>query len=268
MQSLLIRYSDNSFNALENSLKSLGEDCSVELVHSLRLNIKKIRALITAIDYKGDSLNDILIFKRIDSFFIRLGYLRDGHVQMILLEFYRKRVGEEVDGIVDYINRGKKKINKSIEKKIRKINIFDIILLNQRFDETIESLDNEKIEEKVQQKVDLLFNQIVQLTSDDLGEEVLHRIRKLIKELIYIFSTIKKAKMNTKYNSSFTLFLNTLQQKLGRWHDLSVLVELINEIDSCSGRSKNLLQVVEYDKRVIQMEIAGDLRKLRDFNSM
>jgi CHAD domain-containing protein len=264
MQALLIRYSDSSFNSLRSNLINLGEDCSMGLVHNTRLNIKKIRALLDALDYKDNSSSNILIMKKINSLFVRLGYLRDVQVQLSLLEFYRKRVGEEVDDIIDSINKGKKKINRNLKKKIQKLNPFDIILLNQRFDESIEYLDSDNLKEKFQLKVDQVFNQIIKLISDSRDEDVLHRIRILLKELIFNLSIMKKAEMNTKYNSTFSVFLNNIHKKLGDWHDLSVFLSLINKIDKCRGRANNLLRVVETDKGLIQQEIVDELKKMRE----
>jgi len=266
MQALLIRYSDSSFNSLRSNLINLGEDCSMELVHNTRLNIKKIRTLLDALDYMDNSSSNILIMKKINSLFVHLGYLRDNQVQLSILEFYRKRVGEEVDVIIGYINKGKKKINSNLKKRIRKINPFDITLLNQRFDETIECLDNEGLEEKFQRKVDQGFKQVIELISDSTDEDVLHRIRILLKELIFNLSIMKKAKVNTKYNSAFSVLLNNINKKLGNWHDLSVFMNLINKIDNCSGQANNLLRLVESDKRLIHLEIVEELKKLREIN--
>ncbi|NOU19018.1 MAG: CHAD domain-containing protein [Bacteroidales bacterium] len=263
MQALLIGYSDSSFNSLRSNLINLSEDCSMELVHNIRLNIKKIRALLDALDYRDNSSNYILIMKKVNSLFARLGYLRDAQVQVSLLEFYRERVGEEVDDIIDNINKRKKKINSNLKKKIRKLNPFDITLLNQRFDETIECLDNENLEEKFQRKVEQGFNQVIELISDSTDEDVLHRIRILLKELTFNLSIMKKAKVKTKYNSTFSVLLNSIHKKLGNWHDLFVFLSLINEIDDCCGRAINLLQIVESDKGLIHQEIVEDLKKLR-----
>ena len=263
MQALLIRYSDSSFNSLRSNLINLSEDCSMELVHNIRLNIKKIRTLLDVLDYKDNSPSNTLIVKKIDSLFAHLGYLRDNQVQLSLLKFYRKRVGEEVDDIIDYINKGKKKINSNLKKKIRKINLFDITLLNQRFDETIECLDNENLEEKFQRKVEQGFNQVIELISDGTDEDVLHRIRILLKELTFNLSIMKKANVKTKYNSTFSVLLNSIHKKLGNWHDLFVFLSQINKIDNCSGRVNNLIRLVESDNRLIHQEIVEDLKKLR-----
>lgn len=266
MQALLIKYSDSLFNSLRNNLINLNVDCSMELVHNVRLNIKKIRTLLDALDYKDNSSSNIFIIKKIDSLFVHLGYLRDIQVQLSLLAFYRKRVGEEVGVIIDYINKGKKKINSNLKKKSRKINLFDITLLNQRLDETVECLDNENLEEKFQQKVDHGFNQVVELIRDSTDEDVLHRIRILLKELIFNLSIMKKAEVNTRYNSAFSVLINNIHKKLGDWHDLSVFMSLISKIDNCSGRVNNLLQLVESDKRLIHQEIVEELKKLREIN--
>lgn len=267
MQALLIRYSDNLFNSLRDNLINLSEDCSMELVHNTRLNIKKIRTLLDALDYKENTSSNILIMRKIESLFVQLGYLRDIQVQLSLLAFYRKRVGEEVGVIIDYINEGKKKINSNLKKKIRKIDLFDITLLNQRFDETIECLDNENLEEKFQQKVDQGFNQVVELISDSTDEDVLHRIRILLKELIFNLSIMKKGKVNAKYNSAFSVLLNNVHKKLGNWHDLSVFVNLINKIDNCSGRANSLVLLVESDKMLIHHEIIEELNKLKEIKA-
>jgi len=262
MQTLLLQYSESCFQSLANSLKMASEDYSIGVVHNLRLSIKKIRALLEVVGFRDDALKGVQILKKIDSLFLHSGHLRDIHVQTILLESYRIQVGEEVDFIIAGIKKEKKKINKQLQNRIRRINPFDIVLLNQRLDNTIESIDSNTLESHCRLKIDQLLDQIIQIISDIPDENMLHRIRILLKELIYTYSIIKKGRLKINFDAEFIKKLNNLQQKLGYWHDLKVLFDRIAKVDNHNEKLSRLLRRVNSDKSAFHAEIIDSLSQV------
>jgi CHAD domain-containing protein len=260
MQTLLIQYCDTCFNSLAANIKTVSDDNSIDSVHNLRLSIKRVRALLILID-QAENLNESELIKQIDSLFLYSGQLRDIHIQTILLESYRAKVGTEVDFFISYIKKGKNKIIKRLENSVRQVDFFDIVLFNQRLDCFIESLDSSSHEKNCRLKVVRLYEQILQQVNENSSEKALHRIRIMLKELIYSLSIFKKGKLTIDFNVEDIKNLNNLQQKLGNWHDLTILLNKITIENSKLGGI--LLQQVKSDIKSLQTEIISSLKNLK-----
>jgi CHAD domain-containing protein len=106
----------------------------------------------------------------------------------------------------------------------------------------------------------MLFEQIVQQIINDPKEKTLHRIRIMLKELIYALSIFKKGKMSTDFSADEIKNLNSLQQELGSWHDRVILLSRI-------AKEKNkqngiLFQRLKSDVILLQTAIISNLLNL------
>ncbi len=263
MQVQLLNYSDKCFQSLISNLLNVGDGCSIESVHKLRLSIKRLRTLFKILDYSDSATKKTKLQKRIDSLFLYSGYLRDIHVQIDLIRIYRDQIEEVVDTFVSSLINEEKEIKKRYEKEKVKINPFEIVLLNQRLDNTIEELSDSMIENYLRTKIEEQFLLMSRRIDENLDENNLHRIRIMLKELIYTLSIIKKEKIKLKYSQSFVTSLNNLQQKLGRWHDLKVLFDRAIKANNLKIELVELLKFIEVDKNIIQNEVVDDLMKLK-----
>jgi len=262
MRVQMLEYSDKCFQSLVNSLLSVGEVSTIETVHKLRLSIKQLHALFNILDYSDGSRKKSKILIRIDSLFLSSGNLREIQVQIELLRKYRKQVGVVVDKLIANLLQEGKRIEKRHKEKIAKVNSFDITLLNQRLDNAIEGLDDRKIDNILRAKADALILQIFEMCNENLDETKLHRIRIILRELIYNFSIVKKSKIKLRYSSSFIRSVNNLQQDLGVWHDLKVLSDRMVKAENLKGELVSLLWLVENDKNSIQKKVIDDLLNL------
>jgi CHAD domain-containing protein len=259
MQTLLLQYSDTCFHSLVNNLKWVNGNYSVDTVHNLRLSIKRIRALLTLVDH-ADSLKQSKQVKQIDSLFLLSGQLRDIHVQISLLETYRDKVGTEVDHFEHIIKKGKKRVVKRLESSVLEVDFFDIVIFNQRLDCLIEQMDSSQHEKNCRLRVEMLYEQIIQQITKDPSEKTLHRIRIMLKELIYALSVFKKGKMSTDFSADEIKNLNSLQQELGSWHDRVILLSRITK--EKNKQNGILFQRVKSDISILQTAIISNLLNL------
>lgn len=259
MQAQLLRYSDKCFLALTKNLDEVGVDCTIESVHKVRLTIKKLHALFGILGYKEEikALNEGI--KRIDQIFINVGLIRDNQVQIELIKYYRNRMGEEVDFIIELLKNDSKKYKETIRRNIRKINPFDFILLNQRIDNTIESLSDSSIEIILKTRMNDLFKQMKEIVSSNPNERTLHRFRIILKDLIYTLTIIKKGIVISEFNKASISYLKNLQQRLGEWHDLKVLCDYVNNI---KRESANLINIIEVDKKNKLIDVLNEINKI------
>jgi CHAD domain-containing protein len=262
MQAQLLKFSDKCFLSLTNNLIDVWEDCSISSVHKLRLSVKKFNTLLKILEYRNNLAGKNKIVKLIDRVFLHSGYLRDNHVQILLLKFYKDKFGEEARFFISLLKNERIRNERTLKRKIEMINPFDIVLLNQRIDNVIEELDDKMIETAMKVKVDELFLQLNTLVRSDTDENTLHRIRIMLKELLHTLSIISK-KNRKEYGESFISFLESLQLKLGNWHDLNGLYYRIAKNEIYRTKYISLLQTVEDDKNLLQIEAMDELIKLK-----
>jgi CHAD domain-containing protein len=264
MQGQLIKYCDKCFLSITSNLYALGADCDRESVHKLRLSIKKLHVLLKLLDFWSNSRKKSKLLKRIDTMFLYAGNLRDIQIQIDLLKLYGNRIEEDVDRLIASLNKEQKKIEKKLKSKIISINPFDIVLLNQQIDNTIEMISDKALTEILHAKVEELMLLIKQNLNDNLDENILHKIRMQIKELIYSLSVMKKGSPVFKHSESFIKNLDKLQDKLGCWHDLKILLDWLNKFNLTDEGNSRVKLAIGADKMIFYDSLVNDLNKFND----
>lgn len=263
MQAQLLKYTDKCFSSLTTNLFDTKDNCTIEIIHKLRLNIKRLRTIFKILEYRMDKKIEFKVLEMIDRLFLYSGKLRDIQVQILLLKTFQNEIGEEVDIFISIFKKEKKRIEKEVVRSLQIIDPFDIVLLNQRLDNSIEALSDFSIETILQVKTVELFNQIKAIINSEPNEKSLHRIRIMLKELIYTLSVIKKGKNKFRFNPSIVASLKNLQQKLGEWHDLKVL---FNKVESIKVESAKLAQIIEVDRNYLLTGILNDFKKVNEMS--
>ncbi len=267
MQGLLLEYSDRCFQSLANNLLNVSGDCSIELVHKLRLSIKKLHTLFKIIDCNDGLIENLKTIKLIDRVFVNSGNLRDIQLQIKLLTFYDDIVGDECNSFILIFEKENRKVEANLKRSIKQLNHFDIVLLNQRLDNTIEAANNGILTKEFWNKIEDQYSKIQQISNENQDENKLHCIRIMLKDLIYLLSIVKHDESKRfKFRAAMIVYINKLQQKIGSWHDLKVLTERISRTESGRAGSVYLLQRINSDKNSIQIAIQEDLNELNGMN--
>lgn len=262
MQAQLIKYCDKCFLSITSNLYTLGADCDRESVHKLRLSIKKLHVLLKLLDFWSSFKRKSKLLKRIDTMFLYAGNIRDIQIQIDLLKTYSERIEVDIDRWIASLNKEQKKVEKKLKSKIVSINPFDIVLLNQQIDNAIEIISDNALTEVLHAKVEELMLLIKQNLNDNLDENILHKIRILLKELIYTLLLIRKGSTDFKFSESFMKSLDHLQENLGYWHDLKILLDWINTSVVAIEEPFNLKLAVESDKNLLFDQLTNDLKEL------
>ncbi len=261
MQVRLLKYSDKRFISLTDCLNGVSERFTVESLHKLRLTIKKLYALVGILRYNEEVpvlKNELNI---IDQVYIKSGFLRDNQVKIELLNKYQDSIGEEVDCIVKRLKIDNKKYKGNVRLKIKKINQFDLVLLNQRIDNTIEALSDSSIENILHKKANELFDQMSLIIKNNPNEKALHRIRIKMKELIYTLSIINKGGGVSSFDLTIITYLKKVQLRIGEWHDLKVLID---DVNSLKGESTNLIKAIEFDEQTKLKIVLDELNRFEE----
>lgn len=84
-----------------------------------------------------------------------------------------------------------------------------------------------------------------------------------MKELLYVRSIFNKGNTKLKINLPIVLELKILQQELGDWHDLKILLE---EVKRIIPTSEALIESIDLDKNTLHEDILGKIVAIESLN--
>lgn len=211
------KHLDKEWELLDNYFIAFLTTGDQEALHKFRVQIKKIKALVTLIDGSNSESKLMDIFKPLKKIFRTAGVIRDAHINLQLgarynfknevFEAHQQLIIEQ--GVNDFLGKGKKfgKILKSVYKDLKKqiSNVGDK-LIAAYYKKQLEQID-------------------VNFTVSGFNEDM-HTNRKLIKILIYNYKLASKPLSNELQIDIG--YLDELQEALGQWHDNVVAAELFS----------------------------------------
>jgi len=206
-----------SWKRIRKYLESIKDSRDPLSIHKFRLEIKKIEALLFLVRSCEPDKKHRFDIKHTRKVFLYLGKIRTSMLNLNLAEtynlknpsfFYSEQLKLEARLKIfqtyeaEYFSR----IRKELEMLATKLPRIDTNLIN-------------KVYLRHYQKTVRLFRNSIQ-------EEKLHKSRKKIKFLLYT-SHLLSRKANQALEQEL-MHLDHLQELIGQWHDIVVLLELIN----------------------------------------
>jgi CHAD domain-containing protein len=229
----LDQYTKKRFKRLRVLLKAFPAGKEKEELHQIRLEIKKIKALLRLIHFNDKEFRDHKHFIPFRTIFRETGKIRDIGVRKELLEQYTQIHTPFFRSSDPALQQFLKVVPKDL-KRVRnekKIVLKKIFRINAR---TYSLYLNKKIKE------------LTNLLSGGIMQKELHSLRKLIKEIIYLTSVKKK-------KSEIDSFFVESSELIGNWHDKKILIPWIR---AHASKEKDTI------KRLLT-ESATDLQNLR-----
>lgn len=230
------RYAKKRFKLLGHHLESYGQSTDIVFLHEIRLEIKKIKSLLQLTEFSLREFKGHKHYKPFRAIFRMAGDIREPEV------FYGLLLQYGIEEIED--------------RRIPQSN--DEITLSQAFQERIPSFN--RIIKKNKRKLIPYFSRVYRThvtkylrnKKGELGKRlltrwnpgVLHKARKVAKEIIYLSTIVKRAKRK------LDPFYEKTQNAIGWWHDKQMLMPLLKE----NGNP---------ELRKIQLESRENIRQLR-----
>lgn len=211
------KYLDKEWLEMNARLKAFLETGDQEHLHKFRVQIKKLRAMLSLFEITANEAGLMKNFKPVKKIFKRAGDIREAHINLELSQRYHLKNSQFetsqqqiiTDGTTEFRNRGDEffKDIKDAHKKVKK---------------QLQKVGDAQIAEYYKNQLEKISADLVSPVS---GED-LHATRKLIKILVY---NHKLAADALEGKIAFNLdYLDELQEAIGKWHDNLMAEELFS----------------------------------------
>lgn len=210
---LIKKYASDRFDKLINLLDRYDKTPTEEILHNIRVELKKIKALFHLINFCSKKFNVSKEYRSLREIFREAGKIREMEVlNKLFLEYQIKPVNEE-------IKSGKQNLLVSnFRKNISRYKRMTAAIPNS-IDKHSEKVNSSCLKKYSEVKKEKLNKQIFPI----LIIAELHNIRKIIKEIIYItgISRWSRKKLDPFYED--------IQNLIGSLHDKQMLLKLLEE---------------------------------------
>ncbi len=211
-------------------------------MHKLRIEIKKINALVFFLRGCSKNENTSINFKPVNKLFKRAGHIRNSYVYAKLLDRYHLAdSGLKTERRKIIVNRSRTFCSK-YRKDIIGVKNTRTLLIRR-----IHGIANKEILRVYKNQLKKLHS----LLTHEHSSRQLHKCRSKIKKLVYMYQVIHKPLANKlRLNIHY---LDQLQNTIGKWHDTITAVELLRRqknfdktvVDKLRKRSQELSDLID-----------------------
>ncbi len=211
------KYLDKEWKEMNAHLQKFLETGDQEALHKFRVQIKKLKAMLSLVEDTASKHGLLKDFKPVRKIFKYAGDIREAHMNLQLGETYEiKNEAFETDQH-RIIEEGTNQFRLQGKKFLKNIKNAHKLLKKQ-----LPDVDDEAIAAYYQKQLrEIATNLAVSGFNEDM-----HTNRKLIKILVYNHKLAEKA-----LNGSLpfnTRYLDKLQEAIGKWHDNIVAAQLFS----------------------------------------
>lgn len=209
----LIKYITNRFNLILSNLEKYNSIPEQEMLHIIRVELKKIKAIFNLINFCYQNFNASKEFKPLKEIFRTAGAIREVYLtKKLFLEYKIKFESEAVNDKTE---------NELISGFIKNIPRYKKIVLKSFKNLEMHSgkVDSACLRIYLNLKKSELQKQIY----PEINESNLHEERKIIKEIIYLTGISDRGRKN------INPLYDEIQNTIGKWHDKHVLIKFLEE---------------------------------------
>lgn len=218
-------------HSIEHYLGQCLDHADPEMVHELRLSIKKLRAFNILVEklYLPETSEHIHIKQRVRRLYKLAGKLRDTQVQIRLLDLLEKGNEDEYTEFGKWLLRREKKRMKSFGRKPRHVVPHVMAhLAHQKIEKRLDRASDETIMRHAAKVMGGLYSKLEKLAGDTPTNRRLHRIRIITKQMRYITGIMLHSYPDFGFAGMPVDTMRKIEVASGRWHDILVKVELLH----------------------------------------
>jgi CHAD domain-containing protein len=226
----IINYFEEQMEIIETNSEAAKSGLDVDVLHDLRVGIKRLKALYQVLDPISEGRFDSKTnFADVHILFKEVGKLREIQVLKALFAFFAKDAAAEIyiefNNLItareqlasDELNTALQQFdNKLIGKSLEAANAFLVDISNE---------DATKLTKKLLKK---RFKQIGELLPNKQDEALMHDLRTRVKQSCYIIEMLALMQPEKEF-TKHPKRLKLAAELLGQWHDHVVLIEALTD---------------------------------------
>jgi CHAD domain-containing protein len=217
----LIKYHKALFEAYITNLRLAIKNPEPDVIHELRVAIKKLRVLYNFAEFINAKFNSKKHFVRFKPIFSTAGNLRDLDITLSLLE--AETIGNQS---LHSLLQGRRQ---RLIVEIKRCSAHSLKSSNKPDNELLRTISGVIPRKKISKFIRCLRNDLHSIRSKHLSKKRLHRLRKSCKEYGYIIEASKEREYQKDIKK-----VKKLQKVLGQWHDYSRTRNILGDIHADS----------------------------------
>lgn len=224
-----------TFGSLLRHLEEWKPASEPESLHLIRVDIKKIKAILSVVNEDNKKFKTHKHYKPIREIFRYAGAIRESEVLKGLL--LRYQIEEEDVFNLDYNKEAISAFESGLPQFIK-----DVKLLRKSLKDYLKHISREDLKKYIRKK-----RKVIKLKLwPEPQMHCIHKTRKAIKEMIYISQTcdmLEKDELN---------FYARIEDIIGKMHDNQVLIELLNAKNQLNRKALNAIEseCISYKKEI------------------
>lgn len=210
---ILNNYVVKRIKSVARLLKVYDDDNNSKHLHQIRVNIKKIKAVLSYVGYVVDKKYKI---NKIKKLFHKAGEIREIQLNIKLLEGLKN----PPDTIILKLRIKEKFLNEIFTSNISNY-LKNIKKIRNEISLPTMTAKKRSIKKYIKKEIKKAERKI---TGNDRTN--MHKLRKRLKKIMYIYKALSE-----KVNKIFILdseYINQLQEKAGEWHDSYAALQFLN----------------------------------------
>lgn len=259
MEALILReYFNHEVRSLKKDYRDLNKKNDKDLIHDLRVDIKKIKFALTFIARYQPHLNFKKLYKPFKKIFKKAGEIRDADIKQELLEkYFGKR---KIRDLAKVLNESEEKMHRQLREKFgdRKSKVNEAKGSAEKKLNELPRISPAEYADKLQIEVGTCFH-------ENMKDEELHPSRKLLKEIVYASKLSEE--LNTGFRSKrlYPQRLKELEKRIGAWHDKVIFSDWLNRDESAFSmqpQNKRAIEKLNHDVDADLKQIHSGIDKL------
>ncbi|MCA4895869.1 MAG: CHAD domain-containing protein [Cytophagales bacterium] len=233
----LSSYANKRFKALIDSLHSYHQIDEPEVLHSLRVELKKIKSILNLLQYGLPNFRGHKHYIPFRTIFRRAGEIRQPEV------IYKLLLQNQIEGITDsqIPNADQEERLLSAFKNDVPMFIATVTAKRSKLKEYIKNLTEKKAGKYLTKR----RRQVKRLLFPVFEPDALHKTRKIIKEIIFL-DWVDKDKPSVT-------FLKKIENRIGQWHDKQVLLKILN---STQYKDQSAILIASCQEDLVNLKMA------------
>ena len=268
----LLDYFQKHQKHLEHYLALCIEEPEHEMVHQLRVSIKRLKAVLhfTGQVTGNDKIGAKKQIKSLRKLFKVAGNLRDLQVQQKLIPEYEAKLNSEFGLYLSYLEKIEKQSVRNFCLFIANSKPIHKLTSGRELIETsLASLTPDEIRLRAGQLLSSRCSILRQMLIARPDDKQLHEMRTIIKQMRYIMSVMRKSAPDAVEHLVSLAGLTEAEVLLGKWHDVVIGIEFLKDFrdttdfkDKSDARKYGILaETLEKERVKLRKQIGKSLEK-------